>query len=76
MKGSLLDCKQARTPMIFPNLTKPGSFLPFDLRPHMARAFSSVAQSTARNGILLAFRIVSIREVAVMMWEDPAVRDV
>jgi len=40
------------------------------------RALSSVAQSTALKGILLAFRIVSIREVAVMMWEDPAVKEV
>jgi hypothetical protein len=40
------------------------------------RAFSSVAVSMARKGILLALRMVSSREVAVMMWEEPAVRDV
>jgi hypothetical protein len=40
------------------------------------RAFSSVAQSIARKGLLLALRIVSSREVAVMIWEDPAVREV
>ena len=40
------------------------------------RAFSSVAQSRARKGILLALRMVSSREVAVMIWEEPAVREV
>lgn len=64
------------TPMISPYLTRPGSFLPLDLRPHSIRAFSSVAQSTARNGILFALRIVSSLDVAVMIWEDPAVREV
>lgn len=57
-------------------LTSPGSFLPFDLRPHIMRAFSSVATSIARKGILFAFRIVSNLDVAVMMWEEPAVREV
>lgn len=64
------------TPMTWPNLTSPGSFLPLDRLLHSVRAFSSVAQSRARNGILFAFSMVSRREVAVMMWEDPAVRDV
>ncbi len=40
------------------------------------RAFSSVAQSRARKGILLALRIVSSLEVAVMIWDDPAVKEV
>lgn len=40
------------------------------------RAFSSVATSIARKGILFAFRMVSSREVAVIMWEEPAVREV
>ena len=30
----------------------------------------------AWKGILFALRIVSRREVAVMMWEEPAVREV
>lgn len=64
------------TPTTDPNRTRPGSFLPFDLRPHSMRAFSSVAQSMARKGILFALSIVSRREVAVMMCEDPAVNEV
>ena len=40
------------------------------------RAFSSVAISSALNGILFAFKIVSIRDVAVTMWDDPEVREV
>jgi hypothetical protein len=52
---------------MLPNLTNPGSFLPFDRRPHSILAFSSVATSSALNGILLAFNIVSKRDVAVMM---------
>jgi len=56
--------------------TSPGNFLPPLRRPHMRRAFSSVAQSTARKGIRFALRMVSRREVAVMMWEEPAVREV
>lgn len=40
------------------------------------RAFSSVAISSALNGILLALRIVSIREVAVTICDEPEVRDV
>lgn len=70
------NVKARRTPTILPNLTKPGSFLPFDFLPHIMRAFSSVAQSSARKGILLAFRMVSRREVAVMIWDEPAVREV
>ena len=62
--------------MMLPNFTSPGNFFPFDLRPHSMRAFSSVATSRALNGILLALRMVSRREVAVIMCEDPAVREV
>jgi hypothetical protein len=40
------------------------------------RAFSSVAMSTALKGTRLARRIVSRRDVAVTMWEEPAVREV
>lgn len=64
------------TPTTLPYLTRPGSFLPLDRRPQSMRAFSSVATSIARNGILFAFRMVSSREVAVMIWEEPAVREV
>lgn len=64
------------TPIIPPYLTRPGSFLPFDRRPHSMRAFSSVATSIARNGILFAFRMVSSLDVAVRIWEEPAVREV
>jgi len=53
--------------MIIPYLTRPGNFLPLDLRPHNMRAFSSVAQSRARNGILFALRMVSNLDVAVIM---------
>lgn len=67
-QGGLFSwAEEGHTPMMVPNLTRPGSFLPFDRRPHSMRAFSSVAQSTARKGILLAFRMVSMRDVAVMM---------
>jgi len=58
------------------NLTKPGIFLPLLRLCHSMRALSSVAQSTALKGILLALSIVSILDVAVMMCEDPAVREV
>ena len=62
--------------MTKPILISPGSFL-FPARlPHSMRAFSSVATSRAWNEILLALRIVSKRDVAVMICEDPAVRDV
>ena len=64
------------TPTIIPILTSPGSFFLPARRPHSIRAFSSVATSRAWNGILLALRIVSRREVAVMMCDEPAVRDV
>lgn len=53
------------------NLTSPGICLPLDRRAHKARAFSSVAQSTALNGILFAFSMVSIRELAVMIVRFP-----
>ena len=55
------------TPITLPSLTRPGSLRPFDLLPHSIRAFSSVAQSTALKGILLAFSIVSSLDVAVMI---------
>jgi hypothetical protein len=40
------------------------------------RAFSSVATSSALKGTRLALRIVSIREVAVTIWEEPEDREV
>lgn len=58
------------------NLTRPGIFFPLDRLCQIRRAFSFVAMSTALKGILFAFRIVSIRDVAVMMWDEPAVREV
>jgi len=70
------------TPRTMPICTKPGSFLgrpvsSFNARlPHSMRAFSSVATSRALNGILFALRMVSRREVAVTMWDEPEVRDV
>lgn len=64
------------TPTIMPILTSPGNFLFPALLPHNIRAFSSVATSSARKGILLALSMVSSREVAVIMCEEPAVRDV
>ncbi|KAL2165260.1 hypothetical protein VTH06DRAFT_557 [Thermothelomyces fergusii] len=45
-------------------------------RPQSMRAFSSVARSTALKGMRLARRMVSRRDVAVTMWEEPAVSDV
>jgi hypothetical protein len=68
--------RNALTPMTCPNFTSPGNFLPLDLLLHVVRAFSSVAQSRARKGILFALSIVSSREVAVIMCDDPAVREV
>lgn len=59
-----------------PIFTRPGSFLLPALRPHSIRAFSSVATSRARKGILLALSIVSRRDVAVMMCDEPAVSEV
>ena len=67
---------QEHTPTTVPYFTNPGNFLPFDRRPQSFLAASSVATSIARKGILFAFRIVSKREVAVMIWEDPAVSEV
>lgn len=66
----------AHTPITNPSFTKPGSFLCPALRCHSCRAFVSVAVSIAWKGILLALRIVSMRDVAVMMWEEPAVSEV
>ena len=65
-----------RTPTTIPILTRPGSFLFPARRPQSMRAFSSVATSRARKGILFALRMVSRREVAVMMCDEPAVREV
>lgn len=70
MQGLATDDRRLsweRTPIMVPYFTSPGSFLPFDLLPHSIRAFSSVAQSSARKGILFALRMVSSREVAVMI---------
>ena len=64
------------TPTTMPILTRPGSFRLPARRPHSIRAFSSVATSRAWKEILLALRMVSRRDVAVMMWEEPEVRDV
>lgn len=55
--------------------TRPDSSLPAR-RPHRLRALSSVARSRALKGTRLARRMVSRREVAVTMCDDPAVRDV
>ena len=54
---------------------RPPSSLPAR-RPQSMRALSSVAMSTALNGTLLARRMVSSREVAVTMCDEPAVREV
>ena len=64
------------TPTNMPILTRPGSFRLPALRPQSMRAFSSVATSRAWKGMRLALRMVSRREVAVVMWEEPAVREV
>lgn len=72
----------AFTPRTEPSCTKPGSFRtrPFASLParrrHILRALGSVAISIALKGTRLARRIVSRRDVAVTMWDDPAVRDV
>lgn len=79
---SVIKRRGRLTPRTKPICTRPGSLrtrppssLPA-LRPHSIRAFSSVAMSIALKGTLLARRMVSSREVAVTMCEDPAVRDV
>jgi hypothetical protein len=70
------------TPITKPICTSPGIFLALPdssfpaLRPHSMRAFSSVAMSSALKGIRFAFKMVSIREVAVTMCDDPDVSDV
>ena len=64
------------TPIIIPYRTNPGSLRPLLRLPQSMRAFSSVATSMARKAILFALRIVSSREVAVMICEEPAVREV
>lgn len=71
-----MDIGGGHTPTNMPILTKPGNFLFPALRPHSMRAFSSVATSRAWNGMRFAFKIVSRREVAVVMCEEPAVREV
>lgn len=65
-----------RTPSTYPSLTISGSFFPLALRWNSFFASSSVAVSLYVNGILFAFRMVSMRDVAVIMCEDPAVKDV
>jgi len=73
---------EARTPSTMPLCTKPGSLRmrpPSSLparRPQSMRAFSSVAMSSALKGTRLARRIVSSRDVAVTMCDEPAVSDV
>lgn len=64
------------TARTFACFTRPGSFFPLERVPHSIRALSSVATSMARNPILLAFKMVSNLEVAVMMCDEPAVREV
>jgi len=59
-----------------PSLTSKGSFFPFPLLMYSFFAVSSVAVSTHLKGSPLALRIVSIREVAVTICEDPAVSEV
>lgn len=66
----------AHTPSTNPSFTSPGILrLPARLC-HSLLAFSSVAVSIAWNGILFAFKMVSRREVAVMICELPAVKEV
>lgn len=65
-----------RTAITNPSFTSRGSFFPRALRWNSFRAPSSVAVSIYVKGSRLAFRIVSTREVAVTMCEDPAVREV
>lgn len=65
-----------RTAITKPSLTRAGNFLPRDRRPQRRFADSFVAVSIAIKGILLALRIVSTRDVAVMMCEEPEVKDV
>ena len=69
-----------RTPNTMPICTRAGSLrgrflasLPAR-RPQSMRAFSSVARSRALKGTRFARRMVSSREVAVTVCEDPAVR--
>lgn len=77
------DYVNAHTPITYPSLTSTGIFLGLSvtvlfpaLLPNNLRACPSVAVSIAWKGILLAFKIVSMRDVAVMMWDEPAVREV
>jgi hypothetical protein len=71
-----MQCRSELTPTTCAYRTRPGSLRPLDLRPQIIRALSSVAVSMARKAILLALRMVSSRDVAVMMWDEPAVSDV
>ncbi|KAK1238805.1 hypothetical protein MKX07_004381 [Trichoderma sp. CBMAI-0711] len=65
-----------------PSWTSAGNFLalPFSSfparRPQSMRALSSVEMSMALKGTRFARRIVSRRDVAVTMCDEPAVRDV
>jgi len=62
--------------MTKPSFTNNGSFFPLALLWYSFFASSSVAVSTPLKGILFALRMVSTREVAVIMWEEPAVKEV
>ena len=64
------------TPITMPILTRPGSFRFPALLPQSILAFSSVATSSALNGIRLAFKIVSNLDVAVTICDEPEDRDV
>ncbi len=59
-----------------PSLTSKGSFFPRPLRPNSFRADSLLAVSMYENGMRAFLRMVSMRDVAVIMCEEPAVRDV
>jgi hypothetical protein len=67
---------KSRTATTYPSLTNNGSFFPLALRPYNLRASSSVAVSTPLKGMRFALRIVSMRDVAVMMCDEPAVSEV
>ena len=62
--------------MTNPALTNAGRRLPLERRPHSLRALSSVAVSMYEKGMRLARRMVSMRDVAVTMCDEPAVSDV
>jgi hypothetical protein len=64
------------TPKTNPSFTKNGSFFPFPRLWNNFFAVSFVAVSIKEYGIRLAFNMVSTREVALMRWEEPDVREV